>query len=58
MRISKLKYLAAYTIPLAGLISLQINGIGSWTAVLYAFVFIPIIEMFVKKSEENFFPFR
>ncbi|MEM9549514.1 MAG: alkane 1-monooxygenase [Bacteroidota bacterium] len=54
MRFSDLKYLLAYTVPLAGFISLQTNGIGSWTAVIYAFVFIPLVELFVKRSEENF----
>jgi len=53
MRFTELKYLAAYTIPLAGFISLYTYGIGSWTAVLYAFVIIPVIELFVKKSENN-----
>ena len=53
MRFSDLKYLIAYTVPLAGLISLQHNGLWSWTAVLYAFGLIPIVELFVKKSEEN-----
>ena len=53
MRFSDLKYLIAYTVPLAGFISIYTFGIGSWTAVLYAFVFIPVIELFVKKSEAN-----
>ena len=53
MRFSDLKYLIAYTVPLAGFISIYTNGIGSWTAVLYAFVLIPLIELFVKKSEAN-----
>ena len=53
MKIAELKYLIAYTVPLAGFISLFYNGIGSWTAVLYAFVFIPLIEFFVNKSGDN-----
>ena len=53
MKITDLKYLVAYTIPIAGFISIYIDGIFSWTAVLYAFVFIPIIELFVSKSKDN-----
>ena len=54
MKFSELKYLIAYTVPFAGFISLYFNGIASWTAVLYAFLFIPFVELFVKKSEKNF----
>ncbi len=53
MRIADLKYLIAYTVPLAGFISIYNHGIASWTAVLYAFVLIPFIEFFVKQSQEN-----
>lgn len=56
MRIAELKYLAAYTIPLSGFISLYSSGIGSWSTVIYAFVIIPFIEFFVKKSENNLSP--
>jgi len=56
MKTAELKYLIAYTVPLAGFISLYYHGIGSWTAVLYAFVLIPFIEVFVKQSQNNLSP--
>jgi len=54
MKIADLKYLIAYTVPVAGFIALYNDGLASWTAVIYAFVFIPLIELFVNKSEDNF----
>lgn len=54
MKASDLKYLLAYTVPMAGFISLFYNGLASWTAVIYAFVLIPFIELFVNQSEYNF----
>ena len=48
-----LKYLAAYTIPLATAISIFSNGIFTYTAVFYAFFVIPSIEMLVGKDEKN-----
>lgn len=53
MKLNDLKYLIAYTVPLAGFVSLFFDGIYSWTAVLYAFLFIPIVELFVSKSQQN-----
>ena len=48
-----LKYLAAYTIPIATAISIFSNGIFTYTAVFYAFFVIPSIEMLVGKDEKN-----
>ena len=42
-----LKYLVAYTIPLATLAAILLNGLFSYAAVIYAFIFIPIVEILV-----------
>jgi len=44
MRINDLKYLFAYTIPIATLISISSEGILTYATLLYAFVFIPVLE--------------
>jgi len=48
-----LKYLAAYTIPLATAISINFSGILTYTAVFYAFFIIPMVEMIVGKDDKN-----
>ena len=48
-----LKYLAAYTIPLATAISINFNGFLTYTAVFYAFFIIPVVEMIVGKDDKN-----
>ena len=48
-----LKYLAAYTIPLATAISINFSGILTYTAVFYAFFIIPVVEMIVGKDDKN-----
>ena len=42
-----LKYLFAYSIPLVTLISVHFKGIFSYTAPIYAFIFIPILDMII-----------
>ena len=42
---SDLKYLFAYTVPLAALVSVLSNGILTFTAPIYTFVFIPVLEI-------------
>lgn len=49
-----LKYLAAYIIPSLAIISLLEGGWWSWSTVLFAFVFIPIIEPWLPASTSNF----
>ncbi len=46
-----LKYLFAYTVPLAALVSVLSNGILTYTAPLYTFVLIPILELLLKDME-------
>lgn len=53
MKITDLKYLLAFTLPVSTYISLQFNGIFSWTTILYAFVFIPILENVLSLDDNN-----
>ena len=48
-----LKYLAAYTIPLACVISFMSNGVLTYSAVIYAFIVIPIMELIVGEDNKN-----
>jgi alkane 1-monooxygenase len=48
------KYLIAYVAPLAGFIGLYAEGIWSFGSIYVAFVFIPIAEQFLPKSDYNF----
>jgi alkane 1-monooxygenase len=53
MKFSELKYLAAYIIPLTGFIAVFSSGYLTWSAVLFAFFIIPVMEFFVNRSTEN-----
>jgi len=48
-----LKYMAAYTIPLATAVALGSRGWLTFSTVLFGFVALPIIEMLVGKDAEN-----
>ena len=48
-----LKYLAAYSIPLATALSLNSRGWLTFSTVIFAFIAIPIIEMIVGKDSTN-----
>ena len=48
-----LKYLFAYTVPLATPISFNSFGIGTHTAVFYAFVVLPVLDVVLGKSSNN-----
>ena len=48
-----LKYLAAYTIPLATVISIDSRGWLTFSTVLFAFLIIPITELVVGKDSKN-----
>ena len=50
-----LKYLFAYSIPLVTFISVYFKGIFSYTAPIYAFIFIPILEIILKDSDKKYF---
>ncbi|MEL6717356.1 MAG: hypothetical protein AAFO82_01235 [Bacteroidota bacterium] len=42
-----LKYLLAYTVPLFTLLALTLQGIWSYSTLIYAFVAIPFMETFI-----------
>ncbi|MFT6070921.1 MAG: alkane 1-monooxygenase [Bacteriovoracaceae bacterium] len=48
-----MKYLLAYTIPLATYTSLTSGGAFSWLTLLYAFGLLPLVELFTKGSKVN-----
>ncbi len=54
MKISELKYLLAYIIPLSGFISVYYQGFWSYTTLIVAFLMLPIIEQLVPISKDNF----
>lgn len=49
-----LKYLAGYTIPLAVVLSIYLNGIYVFLAPVYAFVFLPFLELIIPVNKKNF----
>ncbi|NNJ89331.1 MAG: alkane 1-monooxygenase [Eudoraea sp.] len=49
-----LKYLAALTIPLSALISINTGGIWSYFTPVYAFVLIPVLEVLLPLDIQNF----
>lgn len=48
-----IKYLAAFIIPALVFFSLDLGGIWSYSALIFAFVIIPIVEPFFSSSTEN-----
>jgi alkane 1-monooxygenase len=40
-----MKYLLAYSIPIVGILGIYYGGIWSYTALLFAFVLFPILEL-------------
>ena len=48
-----LKYLFAYTLPLAGFISVYMGGTWSYFTVFYAFAILPILDAVVPQSKAN-----
>jgi alkane 1-monooxygenase len=48
-----LKYLFAYTVPLAAYLSFQANGIWTYSLVFYAFLVIPLLDIIAGESTEN-----
>lgn len=47
------KYLIAYVLPLAAMVSLYFKGLWSFSVVIVAFVIVPLIELFWRGGEEN-----
>lgn len=53
MKFTNLKYLLAYSIPVAGYMAVFLPGAYTWSAVILAFGIIPTIEFFVNQSSDN-----
>ncbi|WP_271770045.1 alkane 1-monooxygenase [Aquimarina algiphila] len=48
-----LKYMCAYTIPLMAILGLWLQGIYTYLTPIYAFGFIPLLELFTHSSTKN-----
>ena len=48
-----LKYLFAYTVPVAAFISFASTGVGTYSAVIYAFVVLPFLDVVFGKNTTN-----
>lgn len=53
MKIQDLKYLLAYLIPFSAFIALELQNKWSFSTVVFAFVFIPFLEMVTKPDPKN-----
>ncbi len=49
-----LKYLMSYSIALMAFIGISLGGFYNYLAVIFTFIFIPILETIVKKSNEEY----
>ena len=49
-----LKYLMSYSIALMAFIGISLGGFYNYLAVVYTFIFIPILETIVKKSDKKY----
>ena len=52
--IKDLKYLMSYSIALFAFIGISLGGFYNYLAVVFTFVFIPFLEIIVRKSEEKY----
>ena len=48
-----LRYLFAYTLPLSAFAALYLQGLWSFTALVYAFVIIPLLDYFAPQARAN-----
>ena len=48
-----LKYLFAYTVPLAAYISIQSSGTWTYSLVFYAFLIVPVLDLITGESTNN-----
>ena len=48
-----LKYLLAYTVPLSAYVSFESTGIWTYSAVFYAFIVLPILDVLAGESATN-----
>ena len=49
-----LKYLMSYSIALTAFVGISLGGFYNYLAVVFTFIFIPILETIVKKSDEEY----
>ena len=49
-----MKYLLAFSVPLIGFLGFYFHGIWSYAALVYAFGFIPVAELFLPTDEKNY----
>jgi alkane 1-monooxygenase len=49
-----MKYLWAYSIPIIGIIGIHYQGIWSYSALIFAFVMIPILELILPSNPNNY----
>lgn len=54
MGMKELKYLAAYTIPVAAGIAIYFKGAWSFAGVAYPFIVIPILELLLGTNNDNY----
>ena len=52
--IKDLKYLMSYSIALFAFLGISVGGFYNYLAVIFTFVFIPVLEIIVKKSDEKY----
>ena len=53
MRFTSLKYLLVFTTPVVVLFSLSMNGLWTFFALIFVFVFIPLLEFLFTGNENN-----
>ena len=53
-KIIKMKYLLAYIVPIIGILGIYYGGIWSFNAVIFAFVFIPLMEIILPIDQKNY----
>ena len=51
-----MKYLLAYSIPIVGVLGIYYGGYWSYSALLFAFVLIPLLELLLPKNTRNYSP--
>ena len=49
-----MKYLLAYSVPIIGIIGIYFGGIWCYGALLFAFVFIPTLELILPINQDNY----
>ena len=49
-----LKYLMSYSIAIMAFLGISIGGLYNYLAVIFTFVFIPVLEVLVKRSDEKY----